>query len=195
MKTFVIAAVAAVALSGCAHQVAFQDANYVTDAQKQKAAVVAVIDQQTLDRVVPIRSFLTGIANTWEAQPGQMLKQVADIELPQMFSDYSFATSYSEPQGKGRGITLALSVPTYDFSEFRASVSVRAVAYGSGKRQLLEKTYSAQGDTQGGKMGVGGAFGMKSAIRQSSLDAYKKIFAQLRVDLEEASRKAKIAGR
>jgi hypothetical protein len=29
----------------------------------------------------------------------------------------------------------------------------------------------------------GGAFGMKSAIRQSSLDAYKKIFAQLRADL------------
>lgn len=30
----------------------------------------------------------------------------------------------------------------------------------------------------------GGAFAMKSAIRQSLLDAYKKIFAQLRTDLE-----------
>ena len=29
----------------------------------------------------------------------------------------------------------------------------------------------------------GGAFGMKSAIRQSSRDAYKKIFAELRADL------------
>jgi hypothetical protein len=29
----------------------------------------------------------------------------------------------------------------------------------------------------------GGAFGMKSAMRQSSLDAYKKVFVELRADL------------
>jgi hypothetical protein len=33
-----------------------------------------------------------------------------------------------------------------------------------------------------------GAFGMKSAIRQSSLDAYKKVFAELRTDLTAALR-------
>jgi hypothetical protein len=49
---------------------------------------------------------------------------------------------------------------------------------------LFEKTYAGQGDTQGGKMFWGGAFAMKSAIRQSSLDAYKQIFAKLREDLD-----------
>ncbi len=29
-----------------------------------------------------------------------------------------------------------------------------------------------------------GAFGMKSAVRQSSFDAYKKVFAALRKDIE-----------
>ncbi len=32
----------------------------------------------------------------------------------------------------------------------------------------------------------GGAFAMKSAIRQSSYDAYKKVFADLRQDLKAA---------
>ena len=30
----------------------------------------------------------------------------------------------------------------------------------------------------------GGAFAMKSAIRQSSYDAYKKVFVKLRADLD-----------
>ena len=32
-------------------------------------------------------------------------------------------------------------------------------------------------------MVMGGAFGMKSAVRQSSFDAYKTVFAKLRADL------------
>ncbi len=52
---------------------------------------------------------------------------------------------------------------------------------------LFEKTYRAEGVRQGEKMFWAGAFGMKSAVRQSSLDAYKQIFAQLRGDLEAAA--------
>jgi hypothetical protein len=66
---------------------------------------------------------------------------------------------------------------------------VSAEAYGAGRKLLLKKTYSAEGASQGSKMFWAGAFGMKSAIRQSSLDAYKKVFAQLREDLEQALRK------
>ena len=35
-----------------------------------------------------------------------------------------------------------------------------------------------------------GAFGMKSAIRQSSLDAYKKIFIRLRKDIHDVLKAA-----
>ncbi len=57
---------------------------------------------------------------------------------------------------------------------------------GAAKAPLLEKSYTKDGDTQGGKMFWGGAFAMKSAIRQSSYDAYKKVFADLRQDLKAA---------
>ena len=49
---------------------------------------------------------------------------------------------------------------------------------------LMEKTYQEEGEGQGGKMFWGGAFGMKSAVRVSSLDALKKIFNQVRIDLK-----------
>ena len=81
---------------------------------------------------------------------------------------------------------MELSIPSYQFEDFRAKVSVTATAYGPGKMQFLQKTYSAEGTSQGAKMFWAGPFGMKSAIRQSSLNAYKQIFAALRADLMPA---------
>jgi len=190
MKSYLsLLSISLLLLGGCAHQIAFQDAGYTIAPERQNADIVAVIDPATLDRVVSIRSFMTGIANSWDAQPGQMLKQVADIELPQMFNNYQFATSYPQPQN--RVIVLELSIPNYQFADFKANISVRAIAYGPNKVELLDQTYTAVGESQGGKMFWGGAFGMKSAVRQSSLDAYQKIFAQLRGDLANALKSSK----
>jgi hypothetical protein len=188
--------VLAVSATGCVtHQVTFQDAKYVTDARKNNAAVVAVIDQDTLTRKVVIHSFTTGIANNWEAEPGDMLKQVADIELPQMFSDYQFATKDQAPAGNGPGLVLALSVPEYQFADFHAKISVNAVCKARDGRLLFEKRYDGAGPAQGGKMFFGGAFAMKSAVRQSSLAAYKEIFAKLRADMQQALDGGSLAAR
>jgi hypothetical protein len=85
-----------------------------------------------------------------------------------------------------RRATLELSVPSYDFADFHATLTLHAVMYSAGKNKLFEKSYTANGVRQGAKMFWGGAFGMKSAIRQSSLDAFKQVFAQLRPDIEKA---------
>ncbi|MCS3903603.1 hypothetical protein J2T55_001632 [Methylohalomonas lacus] len=173
--------------TACTHQVTFDDpSHYSIATPRQDTGTTAVIDRQTLENSVPIRAFMTGIAHKWEAQPGDMLRQVADIELPQMFSDYEFVTDYDEQTKPADWIVLELAVPNYEFDEFRAAVSVRAIAYRSGEAPILDETYSAEGDTQGAKMFWAGAFGMKSAIRQSSLDAYQKIFVELRSDLLKA---------
>ncbi len=183
------AALALLALlaAGCAHQVTFdRPTPYTISVPRQDVGMTAVIDQHTLSNKVPIRSFMVGIAHSWEVQPGDMLKQIADIELPQMFSDYEFSTTYKERPHAVKAIILELAVPSYQFEDFRAKVSVTASAYEPGRRQLLQRTYSAEGVTQGAKMFWGGPFAMKSAIRQSSLDAYKKVFEQLRPDLLRA---------
>lgn len=170
-------------LMGCHHQIAFKDIAYTIESPKQETAILVVIDQNTINQLVPIKSFMTGIAHSWEAQPGQMLKQVADVEFPQMFSSYEWSSVEKEfPSEKG-ALTLILSVPQYTFGDFHALVTVRAKAYQKKDHILLEKTYTKDGIRQGGKMFWGGAFAMKSAMRQSSFDAYKKVFAELRTDL------------
>ncbi len=92
-----------------------------------------------------------------------------------------FRNTFSETHQ--RAFTLILTVPHYTFADFHALVTVRAKAYQKIGQILLEKTYTKDGIRQGGKMFWGGAFAMKSAMRQSSFDAYKKVFAELRSDL------------
>jgi hypothetical protein len=187
----------AISVTGCAihHPVTFENATYTTGASRQAATVVAVIDKSTLEKKVPVRAASAGYGNIWEIQPGDMLKQVADAELPQMFSSYAFSSTDQAPPGSGPGIVLGLSVPNYAFADFHASITVHAVSKTRSGSVLFEKDYSASGTAQGGKMFVAGAFGMKSAIRQSSLNAYQQIFAQLRADLEQALAKPQLTAR
>jgi len=170
--------------SGCAHQVSFEDIAYGIEGEKQDESLIVVIDSATQAQRVPIRSFMTGIAHSWEAEPGAMLKDVADVEFPQMFSSYRTVSAYQEPPPGG--LTLALTVPSYSFENFHATVTVHAIAYGPDRSVVLDESYTESGPTQGAKMFWAGAFGMKSAIRQSSFEAYKTIFESLRADLSTA---------
>ena len=180
----------ALAMGGCAHNVAFQDAHYQIDSQRHSQPVVAVIDNATLNNRVSIRSFMTGISHSWDAEPGVMLKQVADIELPQMFDDYRYASSKSQIDMKNDPIILEMTVPNYTFADFRATVTVRTVGSTASNQKLFDQSYTETGISQGGKMFWGGAFAMKSAMRQSSVDAFKKIFVRIRQELEAAMREA-----
>ena len=169
--------------AGCAHQISFHELDYEIASDRHNAGIVVVISRSTVEEQITIKSFMTGIAHNWNAMPGQMLKQVADIELPQLFQHYEFSYTYKEPSTGDPRLTLQLVVNHYDFSDFQASFSVRAIASGPDNKALFDKVYSEVGISQGGKMFWAGAFGMKSAIRQSSLDALKKIFKALRLDL------------
>ncbi len=174
------------ASAGCHHSISFHEIGYAIETESYDTSLVVVIDPKTLNQTVSIRSFMTGIAHSWDAKPGMMLKQVADVEFPQMFKHYEVAGIDNENSEGDRHLTLKLTVPQYVFADFRATVTVQAAAYGPGKNVLFERTYTEEGMTQGSKMFNAGAFGMKSAVRQSSFDAYMKIFSLLRNDLIEA---------
>lgn len=174
-------------LAGCAsHQISFQDIDYSIATQKYDNNLTVVMNSRTLNDQVTIKSFMTGIGQDWNAQPGLMTKQVADIEFPQMFREYQFLEVFQEPEKGTSNISMKIGVSKYDFSDFRATFTLHAQAYGDDKKVLLDKSYTESGITQGAKMFWGGAFGMKSAVRQSSFDALKKIFSSIRQDLGDA---------
>jgi hypothetical protein len=169
--------------TACHHDIRFEDINYSTGGRQYDAGLVTVIDPQTLAKVVSIKSWATGIANSWDARPGEMLRQVSDVEMPQMFKHYRASQVYEEPQTGTPRLTMELTTSHYAFSDFHTTVVIQARVYQPGKVLVFEKSYREEGDAQGGKMVGAGAFGMKSAVRQSSFDAYKKAFGKIRADL------------
>ena len=171
--------------SGCAHQISFHEIDYQIGTNEHNAGLTVFIDSNTLNKQVTIKSFMTGFAHSWNVEPGKMVKQVADIEFPQMFKHYRFSKVFPNPSKGTPHITLELTVPKYEFANFRATFTLRVKAYGKGKKLLLDESYIEQGISQGAKMFWGGAFAMKSAIRQSSFGALKNIFESLRRDLAQ----------
>ena len=183
-----VLAILAFSAWGCHHPISFEDLQYNIDSPKQETPLVVVIDSNTLNQVTPIKSWTTGIANTWDAKPGEMLKQVADVEFPQMFSSYK-SSSEEKPVSSERGtLTLLLSVPQYTFEGFQARVIVRAKLIKKRIASYLIKHTRRMELVKALKWVFGGAFAMKSAVRQSSIDAYKKVFTELRTDLLKALR-------
>ena len=69
------------------------------------------------------------------------------------------------------------------FSDLHTTVVIQARVYRPGKALVFDRSYREEGESQSGKMVGAGAFGMKSAVRQSSFDAYKKAFARIRADM------------
>lgn len=73
----------------------------------------------------------------------------------------------------------------YEFTDFGAHVVLKASFERNGQ-QVFEKTYTASGETQGGKMFWGGVFAMKNAVQQSTKLATDDILRQLIADLNRA---------
>ena len=180
--------ISCIALPGCTHMIAFNETDpswhYGVDAPRDAgAALVAVIDPETLADSYSFRALSTGLAHKWVAEYGKMLAQVTDVEFPQLVGVYARKSSYEEPSTGDPRLTLELSVPSYTFRDYHASVIVQVEAYGVDKTRLFSKSYSGSGANESGKMVGLGAFGQMSAVRQSSLDAFKEAFAKLRIDI------------
>lgn len=172
-------------LLGCSRIVSFHDLHYSVPVNKYDEGIIVVIDKNTLENRVSIGSFVTGIINRWDIRPGEMLKQIADIEFPQMFSKYKQSDALITTSWEKETIFLVLTIPNYRFKRYHSSFTVNITVYNKEKFILLEKTYKEKGVNQAAKMYGLGVFGMKSAIRQSSLSALKKIFDQIRADLKK----------
>jgi hypothetical protein len=163
---------------GCSHDVAFQpDASwaYRIDVEKIDTSVLVVIDRATLDQKYSVQTFAAGPENIWEIGPGQMLNQVALAETP---NTNNAATER---------LVLSLALENYTFDAGVASVVMRTRASTKSGHVLIGKSYLRQGSRNARKE-MGGQWTMKSVMRQSSLEAFKGVFADMRADLVAALR-------
>ena len=105
-------------LWGCHHQIAFEDIDYKIDSPKQDRSILLIIEPQTLNQVRSINSWMTGAAHSWDAYPGQMLKQVADVEFPQMFHLIRIAPPNLKDQWPHERLSYIWISPTMTFQTF-----------------------------------------------------------------------------
>ncbi len=122
------------------------------------------------------RAMMTGAANLWVVEFGQMLDQtLQSAEVQRAFGKLIKGADVD-------GNNLIFNLEKYEFDDFAAHIELR-VTYHHAGQDVFNKSYHAVGKSQGGKMFIAGAFGMKNAIQQSTKLALDQILGDLIVDL------------
>ena len=193
-------ALAILPLTGCIHhQIAFiedenSDWHYEVVGARIGAPLVVEVSEATQAADYMFTAVTAGAANRWHARYGEMFMQVLAVELPQLAPNHTITSDSDQTSGDTSGNTagtekphrLELDVPSYLFENFAANTTVTAVLTDPQGQELLDERYSVIGESKGGRVMGAGAFGMKSAVRQSTLNAYKRVFEELREDLRAA---------
>lgn len=151
---------------------------------KHNAGLVVVIDKDTVERKHTERVDFSN----FQIFPGQILKQVADEEMPLMFSHYNHTAEYREPSQGEPKITVVLSIKDFAFrakTEAAARTIVAAHAYGPNRQKLFSSAYVETGTSYLTKMRIVGSLGnIDDMTRESTQVAMKRVFGKLRTDLE-----------
>ncbi len=142
------------------------------------------LDQATANHSVEIKSWVTGIANSWTVQFGEVLE--ATMQGRDMQESFE-SLSRTDNNKDTAGLVLLFHLSDYAFENFQAYIDMTVAAQSHG-HQLFSKRYTANGKSQGGKMAWGGAFAMKNAIQQSTKLALDEILTSLLNDLNQALR-------
>lgn len=177
-------------LCGCSikHEVVKDYPQYLANSRGESqlpathAASTYALTPQTAAHHYEFRSAMAGYANVWVMEFGKLLDQTLQSEdVQKAFGKLTKAGS------EGDGV-LVFELQNYSFTDMGAHVVLKVSMKRNG-RSGFEKIYSADGQTQGGKMFWGGAFAMKNAIQQSTKLAVDQILRQLITDLNAAESK------
>jgi len=130
------------------------------------------------------RAWTVGHANLWIVELGRMLE--ASLES----ADVQDAFVELRRRGQGLGspdVVLGFDVVDYAFDDFAAHLTLD-VTVETGVGAPVRKRYRASGESQGGKMVLGGVFAMRTAVQQSTKSAFDDVLGRLIADLDEVTR-------
>jgi hypothetical protein len=145
-----------------------------------RAASAYALTPQTAAHHYEFRAAMVGYAHVWVVEFGKVLDDTLQSEDVQ--KAFGQLTKANGPEGDG---VLLFDLQSYTFSDLGAHVTLKVSMKRNGQ-PWFEKTYTASGETQGGKMFWGGPFAMKNAVQQSTKIAVDQILRQLITDLNAA---------
>lgn len=140
------------------------------------------IDGKTETHRYEFRAATVGYAHLWIVEFGKILDDT--LNAPYVQSSFG-ALKKVNADAKESGNIVQFTLNSYEFKDYRAYVSMNIVLSNGGK-EIVNKTYSSEGDSKGGQMWGAGPFGMKSATLDSTRTAIDKILTQFINDIPKA---------
>ncbi len=136
------------------------------------------IDGATENHRYEFRAATVGYAHLWIVEFGKMLDQTLNEKYVQSAFGRLSKKGSKESQP---GNLIDFTLEKYEFKDYRAYVTLKIKLSKDGKT-ISEKSYTASGNSQGGKMWAAGPFGMKSATLESTKFAIDDILRQFIAD-------------
>ncbi len=182
-KIIILVALAVFTIAtGCVRQVAFKqpDMHQYSSAVPLKAAFF--MDNTLKAKVYSSRSFMSGAANRWDTMVGDAVHKYAIASFQNGFENFSEIDTPSA--GSDYDITIKIVDINYYMEGQAAHSDVKFVVEGMSGTKLFSKEYHADGPSGGGRVFAAGAFGQKSAIRQSTHVVMETIFKNFMDDVQ-----------
>lgn len=137
------------------------------------------INKETMNHRYEFRAATVGYANLWIVEFGKILDDTLKSKNVQ---DAFGRLEESVGNNIGDGNFISFTLESYEFKDYHAYIALKIVFSNSGN-VVLDKSYYAEGRSQGGKMFWGGVFAMKNATQQSTKLALDKILGDFIQDV------------
>jgi hypothetical protein len=159
-------AIALALLSGCYHVTLAPPAPVTLIEPLLPAGVV--IPPETANAQYDVTSAMAGAANRWTIAIGPAIVDYANAYLPSAFP-------------KGDTATVRVELQHFDVHDFEAHAALRFAVVTPGAT-LFERTYTEAGKGYAARVVWGGAFAMKSSMRQTTDEALRACFEHFLTD-------------
>ena len=155
--------------AGCTYNVVLENHPPVANLELPVSANI-VISDPTSTYFYDVSSATAGYANTFRIEVGRALVQYADAFLSPLFKP-------------GNDLTIEVIILGFEVRDFEAHINVRFTVTND-QEILLDKGYQASGQGYYARTFWGGAFAMRSSMRNTTREALTSIFNQFRSDAE-----------
>lgn len=141
------------------------------------------IDAKTEIHRYEFRAVTAGYAHLWIVEFGKILDET--LNAPYVQSSFG-ELSKADAAVKDSGSDIKFTLISYEFKDYRAYVSMNVMLSDNGK-EVLNKSYTSEGESKRGKILVLGSLGMKNVVLDSTKKAIDKILTQFINDIPVAA--------
>jgi hypothetical protein len=137
-----------------------------------------LVGKNTANHSYQFRAATVGYAHVWIVEFGKILDKTIN-------ADYVQSAFGRLDKGTGaNGNLVEFELESFEFKHYRAYTALNIKVRNSG-REIFNKTYQSEGDSQGGQMWTAGPFGMKNATLKSTKRSIDKILEQFINDINK----------